>query len=152
MTIPEIFFAILGVLSAFGICAGGLGYLISSYKKGTRAENSEVVSSAENLTNFWKEQADGYKVMMAEKDASWNDRFEKMSREMGELQGQLIAEKKQTERLEAIFKDRNPETEQFMKDTTSAMSQIMKFMEAINKHMEEEKKELHIEATVSKQS
>lgn len=140
---------VLGFVASLGIFAGGIGYLISSYRSGSKQEKSEVISSAETLTNFWKEQADGYKIMMAEKEVSWNSKFEALTRELGVLQGQLAATEQQRAQFEAILKDRNPETEEFMKNVTAAMIEIRDFMHSINAHMEVSNKGFKVESTIT---
>ncbi len=115
MSIQDILTIAASVLVGTGLFIGGVGYFISAFKKGGRQEKTDVVSSAEQLTQFWKDQAEGYKIMGEKKEQEWNDKFQTLSREVGELRGQLTAEKTQNERLEKIFQNRDPETQEFMK-------------------------------------
>lgn len=163
----------LGAFAALGIFAFGAGYLVSQFGKGKKEEKNDIVSSADQLTQFWKEQAEGYKVMMAEKDRSNDEKIQKLTREVGELRGQLTSTQEQNKKLEAIFQNRNPEMEAFMKtilavadqsqkfmadnkifqqDQHNVMVEIRDFMGHINEHLESVDKDLKIETTVSKQT
>ncbi len=124
----------LAALVSFLITGAGMWY--GMFRKASRQENTDIVSSSKDLIDFWRDQAEGYKVMLAEKETSWNTKFETLTREIGVLQGQLNATETQRAQFEAILKDRNPETEQFMKDVAESMHEIKNFMQTINLHME----------------
>lgn len=93
-----------------GICAiaSSAGIAFAQFRKGARVESSDLIT-------FYKKEADGYKDMMEKTRNEYTTKHEALLKEVGELRGQLISEKKQKELYEAILKDRNPETEQFMK-------------------------------------
>lgn len=112
----------MGCIASAGICAGGVGYLIKSFKKGTKEEKGEIISTSEQVVNFWKSQAENLQLMLERKEKDWNEKFQGMSREMGELRGQLTAEKVQNDRLEKIFQNRNPEQEKFMELVVTAIN------------------------------
>jgi hypothetical protein len=160
MTPLQIAGIILGSLATLGIAAGGLGYLVSTFKKGEKVEKSDIVSSAEQLTQFWKDQADGYKTMMAEKDAKTAEQINALSREVGELKGQLISESKQKAEYLAILQNRDPDTKNFndyvmqsIKNQEGINNEIVRILKEIHTmSTEETKRELHIEGTVTKQA
>lgn len=156
---------IIGILASLGLFAFGAGYLWSQAKKGSRVEKSEVISSAEGSKVFWKEQSEDYKEMMRVKDEK-NDATVKeltiqinaLTREVGELRGQLNAEKTQNEKLEKIFQGRSPEMEEFMKfmiqatkDQAESHKKIVEVLEKVHTFAEmEHDRDFKITATVSK--
>lgn len=148
-------------ITSIGVLFWGAGYWKSQFSQGSKQENTEVVSSAQNLTEFWKEQAEGYKTMMTEKETrwsetssakekEWNTKFEALTREIGELSGRLTATEKQRSEYEAILKDRDPGTKTILSDLAGSMKKIMDFMEKINTHMETQEKDMKIEGVISK--
>lgn len=157
---------VLGTILSLGVLTGGIGYLVSQYKKGGKLQEEEVVSSADKLTQFWKDQADGYKEMMETKDKTNSEQINSLSTQVGELRGQLTAALNQNEELKKIFQGRSPEMEQFMKSMvqantdqmenqkkmTIALDKILGTVLESNKLLKEEAKDLEIVATVTKQS
>ncbi len=119
MTPLQIGLLILEILGGLGLLAGGLGFLLQSFKKSGREERLAVVDSADNIAEFWKKQAEEYKSMMVLKEEKTSKQINELTREVGELKGQLNSEKAQNERLERIFQNRNPEMESFMKAVVS---------------------------------
>ena len=116
-----------------------------------------MIAASETVQKFWQNQAENYKAMMDKKDEAhiaeiksinteFHEKFNKISKEFGILQGQYNAEKEARQKAEEILKDRNPETAKFMTDTVEALGQIMEFMKTINKHMDQD---LKIESTIS---
>lgn len=158
MPFKEIILFIIASIAALGILAGGIGYVISSFKKGGRQERSDVISSAETFAKFWQEQAEGYKSMMESKDIKYTDQINALSREVGELKGQLNAETQQKKEYLDILQNRDPETKKFMEfmvqatTTQAAINQeIIETLKEIHKMvLEERKKELHLDATLTK--
>lgn len=165
----ETIFMIVGVLGSIGLFAGGLGYLINLFKKGGREEKDDIITSSEKLTEFFKSQSEGYKIMMEAKDEKWRvelkEKDEKyrievqsLTREVGELKGQLNAEKATNERLEKIFQNRSPEMEEFMKfmvqavkDQTESHQKIVEVLFDIHKMAKDEhERDFSITAQVTK--
>lgn len=155
---------IIGLVSAaftgLGVFAGGIGYLWNLFRGG-----------ADNQTEFWKKQAEGYKEMMKEKDAKTSDSINDLNRQVGELRGQLNEKTNQAKEYLDILQNRNPEMQKFMETLTAVaqqsqqfmkenvvfqkeqagiMEEIRAFMSNINTHLEATDKDLKIEATVSK--
>jgi uncharacterized protein YydD (DUF2326 family) len=118
----------MGSIASLGIAAGGLGYLIQNYRKGGRSVREDAISSADKLTQFWKEQADGYKEMMERKDAAAADKINKLSGDLGKLQGRYDERDKQYQEVVAILKDKNPETQAFMELLTNTAKASIDFM------------------------
>lgn len=131
---------VLSSLASIGILAGGMGYLISSFRGGSN-----------KLTAFWKDQADGYKLMIAEKDRTNDDKFQALHKEIGELRGQLNAEQALNERLEKIFQNRNPEMDNFMKSMSENMVEVSRVLKEIHTMSKmEHERDFKVEATVSR--
>lgn len=175
---------VTNIFTIIGVVGGGLltlaavaalvGVAVSQYRKGSREEKTDVVSSAEKLTNFWKEQSEGYKIMMEEKDKRYQEQINELTKQVGELRGQLNEKVAQAERYEKIFQGRNPEQEAFMKTMLAVAQQSQTFMEAqgkrdemiqlslqeiasfmktINQHLEEDKKkEVKLEGVLTKKN
>lgn len=95
----------IGIGAATGLILGVLSVYII---KGRRTESGDLIK-------FYKEEASGYKEMAEAIRKEYSDKFEKITREMGELKGQYTAEKEAREKWEAIAKDKNPEMTEFMK-------------------------------------
>ncbi len=113
MNIKEILLFILGSIVSLGVLAGGIGYLISKFRSGSKEEKAAILSSAETLAKFWEDQATGYKSMMAEKDKSNDEKFLKLTTELGEIRGQLLEKDKQVKQYLDILQNRDPETKKF---------------------------------------
>lgn len=113
--ILQIIGLVIGALAGLAGVAALLGVAWSQFNKGNRTEKNEVVNSADTIADFWKKQADDYKEMMKVKDDKNSTLINELTRKVGELTGQLTAEKAQNERYEKIFQGRNPEMDTFMK-------------------------------------
>ena len=61
MTPLQIILYAMGSITALGIAAGGVGFLIQSYKKSGRAERKDITDSADTIADFWKKQAEDLK-------------------------------------------------------------------------------------------
>lgn len=148
------------------LAAGGLGtafgIAFAYFFRGKRTESGEIIS-------FYKEQAENYKTMMHTKEEAhavkmeevtkyFTEKVNELTKELGVLQGQYTAEKNQREQYELILKDKNPETEAFMKMVTQAcndQSIINKEVVSILKDIHTMQKAEHdrdfkIESTVTK--
>lgn len=117
----KILLSIIAALTSVGILVGGIGYFVSIFKKGTKQKDTEVISSADQLSNFWKDQVDGFKEVIKELTAKiekqkddHNVEMKKILSELGEVRGRLGAEVKQKEEYLAILQNRDPETKKFM--------------------------------------
>lgn len=158
MTTKDIILYIITSLGSLGLVAGSIGYLVNSFRSGSKQEKGDVISSAEQLSQFWKDQAEGYKVMMEAKDIKNAEQINKLTGEVGELKGQLNAETAQKKEYLAILQNRDPETKKFMEfmiEATTTQTAINKETISILKEIhqmitEERDKELHIDATLTK--
>lgn len=112
MIIEDIIQIVGTSIVSLGIVAAGLGYLLSMYRKGNKQENVEVVNTANQLTDFWKDQIQGFKEMAREQDT----KIQLLSNEVNLLKGQLMEKDKQIDTYLKILQNRNPEMERFMKD------------------------------------
>lgn len=144
MTLKDILLFIIGSITSLGVLAAGIGYLMGTARKKERDEKTEVVSSADQVSMFWKDQANEYKEMMKIRDEKNDGKVKDLTsevnlltKEVGELRGQLNAEKTQNERYEKIFQGRSPEQEEFMKfmiQATKDQAESHKgIMEVLNK-------------------
>lgn len=117
--------AIFTLLAGLGILGGGFGYLVSQFKEGS----SKGIKSAEDLMNFWKSQAEGYKLAMDEKDKVNSTKFEELNAKIGNIQGQLTEKERQNKEYLEILQNRDPETQRFQ----STMVESMKYMAEVLK-------------------
>lgn len=129
--------SILEILQIAGIIVGSLatlagvvGYVVISYKKSGKERIESVVNASDQLTSFWKDQVEGFKEMVA----TQNEKIRTLTGEIGELRGQLNAEKKQNEELKKIFQGRDPEMQQFMKTLLGVAEQSQRYMEEDKKY------------------
>lgn len=91
-----------------GALGTAFGVAFAYFKKGSRGESSEIIE-------FYKKQASDYKEMLEVSRKEYTQKHEQLLSEIGVIRGELNTEKKLREQYEAILKDKNPETEQFMK-------------------------------------
>lgn len=126
--ILEISGIVAGLLIGLAGVSALIGVAVSQYRKGSRDEKTDVVSSAEKLTQFWREQADGYKLMMEERDKENTEKINQLTREVGELRGQLNEKQTQYEKVEKILQGRNPEQDAFMKTMIASAELSKKFV------------------------
>ncbi len=161
----DLLIKIFTLIAAAGLAAGGLGFLIYSFQKKQIEAKTDVISSADTLTNFWKEQVEGFKEVIKElnlkldkqKDEH-NMEMKKLLTELGEVRGQLNAESKQKTECLTILQNRDPETKKFMeymiqavKDQTEAQAGMMKVLSEIHKMAKaEHDRDFNITATVSR--
>lgn len=116
--------------ASLGICAAAalLGVAYAQFRKGNRQERIDEVSSNEKLTSFWKEQAEGYKIMMTEKDSKNQLQINDLTRQVGELRGQLNAETKQKTEYLAILQGKDESNKTFVATMLSVAEQAQSFM------------------------
>ncbi len=148
---------------------GGVGLLLNMIKKKPRDENNEVLNSANTIMDFWKNQAEQYKTISDEKDKTYNekitsltksftDQIASLSREIGELKGQLTAETSQKKEYLAILQNRDPETKKFMEymikaneNQTETNKEIIRILSEIHTMTKEEQdRELKVTSTIIK--
>ncbi len=158
MTITEMINLGLAIVAGLVVLVGGIGYVIHLFTKSTRDEKSEVMSSATQMTDFWQKQAEGYQKIMAEKDKSNDEKFQTMTKELGEIRGKLQAREEQIKEYIAIFQNRDPETKKFMdimlefvRNQTETNKEVARILGEIHKmETDEHDKEFKVEATVTK--
>lgn len=128
MSTLDTILSILGILTSIGVLAGGVGYLASSFKKGSTQKDHEIISNAEQITKFYKDQAETYKNMLADKETAWNEekkewnvKFNELTKEVGTINGKLAEKEKQAEQYLAILQNRDPETKEFNKFVIQAV-------------------------------
>lgn len=151
------------------IAAGGIGLLVQMFRKKPRDEKNEVLNSANTIMDFWKNQAEQYKVISDEKDKTYNEKITSLtkqftdqiailSREVGELKGQLTSETAQKKEYLAILQNRDPETKKFMEfmlkaqeNHDEAHKEMMRILGEIHTYAKEEhEREFKVISTVSK--
>ena len=135
----HIIITIITSIGSLGILAGGMGYLINTFRKGSKIEKTEVMTTSQEVINFWKSQAENYQTILDKKESEWNTKFQELTRQIGEIQGQLSAEKAQNERLEKIFQNRDPDHQKFMESVMKALSN----QEVVNKEIVRVLSEIH---------
>lgn len=161
----QVTLTIIGVLGSVGLFAGGIGFLISKFNKGKQEERTDVISSADQLASFWKEQVEGFKSVikeLTEKLEKQKDdhtvEMKKVLTELGEVRGQLTAESKQKGEYLAILQNRDPETKKFMEimlkfvdtqsKTNSELARVLKDIHTMAKL--EHDRGLEVTSTVTK--
>ncbi len=108
------------------------GVAFAYFKRGSRNETGEIV-------DFYKKQATDYKEMLEVTRKEYTQKHEDLLAQVGALRGELNTEKRLREQYEAILKDKNPETEAFMK----LMVQSVKDQSEVNKEIVGVLKEIH---------
>lgn len=146
---------VVGAIGSVGLLAGGIGYLINQFRTG-----------GTSLSAFYKEQAEGYKVMLTEKenqwqlkDKAWNEKFQEISKEVGQIKGQLLEKEKQAQQYLEILQNRDPEMKKFMEimisaatNQTTVNTEIVRVLGEIhNMTSLEHERDFKVTATVSKQ-
>lgn len=119
------------VLSFFAIAMMS-GVAFAQFRKGFRIESGDIVT-------FYKTQAENYKEMMEETRKDYTKKHEELLAEVGVLRGELNTEKRLREQYELILKDKNPETEEFMKLMIKAVAD----QGEVNKEVVSVLKEIH---------
>ncbi len=153
----QIIYKIALGLGGLGVCAGGIGYFwgkINGGNKEAKAESTDLISDSEKIKNFYKEQNEELKVI----NKTLGDKVEALTREVGEIRGQLNAETKQKADILAILQGRDPETKKFMefmvqavKDQTESHQKIVDVLSEIHKMAKDEhERDFKVEATVTK--
>jgi biopolymer transport protein ExbB/TolQ len=144
MNIKELAELIGIVLGTLGLFAAGVGTVIYGVKRTERQERKDLTETADTISNFWKNQAEELKEILATKDSEFNiklaavtrefnEKIQDLVKEIGMLKGQLSAEKAINERLEKIFQNRSPEMEAFMKYMVEATEKHNETHEAMMK-------------------
>jgi len=162
----QLILTIGGVVSFMVIVAGGIGLLINAIKKKPRDEKNEVISSADQLAGFWKEQVEGFreviKDLTAKLEKQKDDHTIEMKRvltELGEVRGQLAEKNKQSEQYLAILQNRDPETQKFQEYIVKALEnqsntnvEIIRVLSEIHSMTKaEHERDFKVESVVTKQ-
>jgi len=147
----QLILTIGGVVTFIALLAGGVGLAINAFRKRPRDEKNEVVNSANTIMEFWKNQAEQYKLIIDEKDRTHNEKITDLTRQVGELRGQLNAETSQKKEYLAILQNRDPETKKFMEHMVNATENQDKILAEIFKMVKDEHdRELKVTSTISK--
>lgn len=123
---------ILQTIIAVGVVGLSIGTFFAQFSRGKRSESGEII-------DFYKKQAEEYKTILQTTRDEYTKKHEDLVKQVGELRGELNAERKLREQAESILKDRNPETQEFMKLLTNAV----KDQSAVNKEVVGVLKEIH---------
>lgn len=143
-------------LGQVGMLAIGAGVLWRLMSKDGRQEKSEIVSSALQMQEFWKKQAQEeklaretkeveWKQVMDAKEKAWNGKYGAMQKEIGQINGRMAEKDRQNKEYRDLLTNQNPATEKFYADMVAGMQSISEFMSKINDHMQ---KEIKIESTI----
>lgn len=136
----QVAIVIIGSIGSIGILVGGAGYFLQIWKGGAKQEKAEIVNSSSELTEFWKQQADGYKTMMIEKEATLqkqlvekDERTQKqineLTRQVGELRGKLEEKTNQATEYLSILQGKDETSKKFMETMLSVAESSQKFMQ-----------------------
>ena len=140
------------VIAGIGLLSAGIGYCYSQFKTGKSAATKDSLESQNELTQYLRDQIDGYKEIAKEQ----NSKISNMEKQIASMQA-IISEKDSTiKKYLDILQNRNPELDQFMQesrqkwqDQLNFISQILDAMKNINEHMDVQKKDIKIQATVT---
>jgi hypothetical protein len=139
VNVAKIIGTILAAALSIAAVVAIIGVAYAQFKKAFRNERVEAINSADTLAEFWHKQADEYKDAMALKDEKYTEQINKLTRELGEVRGELNAAKASNERLEKIFQGRDPEMQEFMrfmiqavKDQAETHQKIVKVLDDIH--------------------
>lgn len=135
-----------------GVSIGtAFGVAFAYFKKGNRGESGEIIE-------FYKQQATEYKNILEVTRKEYVQKHEELLAQVGILRGELNTEKKLREQYEEILKDKNPETEKFMKLVIKSVEDqsfvnkevvnILKDIHAMSKA--EHDRDFTVQATVTK--
>lgn len=158
MTPEQIITSGAEIIGSLALFAFGAGYLSSKFKSGTKeqkSENTDLISSNDQIKQFYKDQNDDYKKIIAQQTADIHD----LNRRVGEMKGQLEIVQAQNKEYLAILQNRNPEMDEFMKFMIKAtenqavsqkeMIRILGEIHIMTKA--EHERDFKVEATVTKQ-
>lgn len=152
MTFSSTIIYIFGSLASIGLTAGGLGYLISQFRGGTKKANTEIASSSTEIITFYKTENESLKSIMGEKDKSNDEKFRQLTSEIGEIRGQLIEKEKQNKQYLDIINNRGPETEQFQTAMLDGLAKLATIIGEIHTlAIQEHERELSITSTITKE-
>ncbi len=130
---------------------GFVGLAIAQIRTKTRSESGDIVK-------FYKDRMEDYKVIAETTRKEYTDKHEELLRKFGVLQGEFNTEKALRLQYETILKDKNPETETFMKLVTQAVTdqqevnkEVVKILAEIHTMAKaEHERDFNITATVTK--
>lgn len=147
--IAEIFGAVVG---GIGAISAGIGYCYSQFNTGNTAATKDSLESQNELTQYMKDQIDGYKSMVEGQNVKITD----MGKKLATMEALLAAKDKTIKEYMDIITNRNPELDQYMKesrqkweDQKNIISQILDAMKNINAHMDKHRKDIRIDATIN---
>jgi|GEM_PF-6574254 len=140
MPFQDLIKLIAEIVIGLGVFAGGIGYLVSIFKKGTatiKEQSENVVATSDQLTQFWKDQVEGFKQMVAAQDL----KLQMLTNDLNKMKGQMEEKEKQNKSYLEILQNRNPEMEQFMKtmliyqkDSMTLFEQMTHALSVIHDH------------------
>lgn len=153
------FIIIFESLASLGLLAGGVGYLMSQFRSGSKRQNNEIVNSSTEIINFYKTENESLKAIMLEKDKSNDAKFQQLTSEIGEIRGQLIEKEKQNKQYLDILQNRDPDTQQFQEllikscnDQGDINKQVVAILQEIHKFaIAEHERDFTITSTVTKE-
>lgn len=157
-TIKQALLWVLGSLGSLGVLLGGMGYLVSKWKGGTKeeeAESKDLISSNDQIKEFYKNQNEDLKKIISEQ----NGKIETLTREVGEVRGQLTAQSKQAAEYLAILQGKDDGTKKFMelmvqavKDQAENQKEMIRVLGEIHAMAQaEHDRDFKIESVVTKQ-
>ncbi len=134
----QIFLSVCGVATLLGV-----GY--AQFKKGDRGESGDIAK-------FYRERMDDYKLIAETTRKEYSEKYEELLKKFGILEGQFNTEKALRQQYESILKDKNPETEQFMKFMVATQKEVVDILKEIHTYAKaEHDRDFQVTSTITKQ-
>lgn len=147
--------SITAVIVSLGVLFAGSGYAYAQFKKGASEQGRDEVGKKVELLEYLQTENEGYKKVIKE----LSDKIDAQGKDIAALRATIEEKDKQIQTYLAIFKDRDPDTQQFQQDMrmfveesrayygkkVETLTKIASVMEKVDAHMG---KGLDIQATV----
>ncbi len=155
--------SLIELVASAAIIIGGGAYAVSLFFSSKKTAVKDDLETQNDLTLYLKNQIETYKEMIREYDQKMEERNKEFDKKYNELGKELAALKATSDEKDKtiakyleVLQNRNPELDQFIKDSRAKwdqqiniISQVLQFMKNINEHMNKQNQDLKIEATVS---
>jgi len=123
---------LFGALSGIGVLCAGLGFAYSQFKAGASKAKDELVDTLKETALAERAKSNQLTEEKSTLIKSHQEQINELNLKLGVLQGKAEAnEKKMHEYLE-ILQNRDPDYQNYMKQTTETLVEIRNFMRKLN--------------------